>query len=226
MSTSAPSDTFVDPRIERSRRVIRQATLTELAEAGYGGFSIESVAERAGVGKSTVYRHWGSKIALIEDALETLNEQPAPDVADGTPRERVECLLRHLAEVLVDSTFSACVPALIHAAERDVTVRDFHHRYSVRRRQALVDAIADGVASGDFPPNLDADLASLALAGALFYRRLMTGGPFDPALVPALIGTVLGLADRLNHAAGTEPVKPVRDSSGGDSPPSEPPTRT
>ena len=208
MSTSAPTDKFIDPRIERSRRVIRQAALIELAEVGYGGFSIESVAVRAGVGKSTIYRHWVSKIALIEDALETLNEQPAPDVGDGTPRERVERLLHHLAEVLVDSTFSACVPALIQAAERDVTVRDFHQRYSGRRRQTLVDTIADGVASGDFSPNLDADLASLALAGAIFYRRLMTSEPFDPALVPALVDNVLGPADRLKHAAGSEPVIP------------------
>jgi TetR/AcrR family transcriptional regulator of autoinduction and epiphytic fitness len=207
MSTSAPVDRFVDPRIERSRRVIRQAALIELAEAGYDGFSIESVANRAGVGKSTIYRHWVSKTALIADALETLNEQPAPDAGAGTPREGVERLLRHLAEVLVDSTFSACVPALIHAAERDVTVRDFFHSYSARRRQTLVDTIADGVASGDFPPHLDADLAALALAGAIFYRRLMTGEPLDPALVPALIDNVLGPIDRRKHAAGTEPAK-------------------
>jgi TetR/AcrR family transcriptional regulator of autoinduction and epiphytic fitness len=208
MSTSAPRDGFVDPRIERSRRVIRQAALTELAETGYGGFSIESVASRAAVGKSTIYRLWGSKIALIGDALETLNTQPAPDAGAGAPRQRVERLLHHLAEVLIDSTFSACVPALIQAAERDVTVRDFLHRYSARRRRALQDAIAAGVAGGDFPPHLDAGLASLALSGAIFYRRLMTGEPLDPALVPALVDTVLGPADRLGLAAGTAPVEP------------------
>lgn len=185
----------VDPRIERSRRVIRRAALTELAEAGYGGFSIESVAERAGVGKSTVYRHWGNKLTLIADALETLNEQPAPDAPDtdgGAPRQRVERLLGHLAEVMAGSSFSACVPALVEAAEHDATVRDFLHRYSARRRQALVDAIADGIASGHFPPDLDPDLASLALSGAIFYRRLMTDEPLDPDLVPGLVGSVLG----------------------------------
>lgn len=192
MSTGAHPDEFIDPRIERSRRVIRQAALTELAAAGYGGFAIESVADRARVGKSTVYRHWNSKLALIADALETLNEQPVPEAGDGSPRERVERLLRHLAEVLLGSTFSTCVPALIDAAEHDPAVRDFHHEYSARRRQSLVDVIADGVASGEFPPGLDPDLASLALAGAIFYRRLMTGEPFDPVRLPELIDTVLG----------------------------------
>lgn len=188
--TASPAD--VDPRIERSRRVIREAALDELAEVGYGRFTVESVAQRAGAGKSTVYRHWGTKLALITDALETLNVQPQPEAAGGSPRERVEHLLRHLAEVLRDSIFAACVPALVDAAARDPAVAEAHHRYSARRRRALTDAITDGIAAGDFRADLDADLASQALAGALFYRRLMTGQPFEPGRVPDLVDAVLG----------------------------------
>lgn len=192
MTTSHAPGEAADPRVERSRRVIRHAALEELAEVGYGGFTIESVAARAGVGKSTVYRHWGTRIGLIMDALETLNRQPQPDAGDGSARKRVERLLRHLAEVLVDSLFSACVPALVDAAARDPAVAEAHHRYSARRRQALADAIADGVAAGEFPPRLDPDLASEALAGALFYRRLFAGEPFEPDRVPELVDAVLG----------------------------------
>lgn len=182
----------VDPRVERSRRVIRQAALEELAEVGYGGFTIESVAHRAGAGKSTVYRHWGTKLALITDALETLNRQPQPDTRGGSGRERVEALLRHLAEVLVDSTFSACVPALVDAAARDPAVADAHRRYSRQRLRALVDAVADGIASGEFRADLDPELAAEALAGALFYRRLLTGTPLAPDRAPDLLDAVLG----------------------------------
>src|SRR5947207_78275 len=56
---------MTDPRIERSRMVILQAAVEELAEVGYGAFTIESVAARAGVGKSTIYRHWPDKLALL-----------------------------------------------------------------------------------------------------------------------------------------------------------------
>lgn len=192
MNVQAGSEQALDPRIERSRRVIREAALREFAEYGYRGFTIESVAARAGVGRSTVYRHWEDKLALIADALETLNEQPAPDPTHANPRERVEILLRHLADVLSDSPFASCVPALIEAAEHEATVRDFHHSYSARRRQTLVNSIAAGVESGDFPAGLDPELAALALAGALFYRRLMTGEALDRGLVPELVETVLG----------------------------------
>lgn len=180
-----------DPRVGNSRRKVRRAALDELAAAGYGGFTMESVAARAGVGRSTVYRHWPDKLSLIADALETLNEQPAPGVVADTPRARVELLLRHLAEVLTVPPFGRCVPALVHAAEQDPSVGEFHHRYSARRRKALVAAIAAGITSGDFPA-VDADLAATALSGAVFYRRLMTADPLTPDEVPALVDTVLG----------------------------------
>jgi AcrR family transcriptional regulator len=190
--SSVSRDGQVDPRVERSRRVILQAALAELGAAGYGAFTIESVAARAGVGKSTIYRHWPGKLALVADAFQSLNVQPAPPEGGGAPRERIARLLRHLAEVVADSPFAACIPALIDAAERDREVRRFHHTYNAQRRQRLVDAIAEGVEAGDFPARLDPELAALALIGPIFYRRLMTGQPFEPARVGELIDTVLG----------------------------------
>lgn len=172
--------------------MIREAALTELAEAGYGGFAIESVAARAGVAKSTIYRHWDGKLPLIRDAFEVLNEQPAPDPGGDNPRERVERLLGHLADALAHSVFSACLPALIEAAGKDAAVRGFMDDYSARRRRSLTDAIRHGVESGAFPKILNPELASLTLAGAIFYRRLLTPEPFDPDRVPELVETVLG----------------------------------
>lgn len=182
----------LDPRVERSRTLIRQAALEELGAAGYGAFTIESVAARARVGKSTIYRHWKGKADLVADALDALNEQPRPSPGGDTPRERIEQLLRHVAAIVVDSTFSACIPALVDAAEREPEVRALHHRYNAERGRALVDAIAEGVATGDVPPDVDPELASWALVGPIFYRRLMTGEPFDADQVGALVDLVLG----------------------------------
>jgi TetR/AcrR family transcriptional regulator, regulator of autoinduction and epiphytic fitness len=191
-SMSTQRDDRVDPRIERSRMVILEAAVDELAEVGYGGVTIESVAARAGVGKSTIYRHWPDKLALIADAFETFHVQMVPDLAERSARESVELLVRHVAEVVVDSTFSRCIPALIEGAERDPRVRDFHHLYSAERRQVLVDLIARGVEDREFRPGLDPELATAALLGVIFYRRLMTGEPFDPATAGELVDLVLG----------------------------------
>jgi TetR/AcrR family transcriptional regulator, regulator of autoinduction and epiphytic fitness len=189
--TTKPED-HIDPRVERSRIVILRAAVEELAEAGYGSFTIESVAARAGVGKSTIYRHWPEKLALIADAFETFHEQMVPSLVNHSYRESVELLVRHVAEVVIDSTFTRCIPALIEGAERDARVRQFHHRYQAERRRALIDLVAKGIDAGEFPRGLDPELATLALLGPIFYRRLMSGEPFDPACAGELVATVLG----------------------------------
>ena len=183
-----------DPRVGHSRRVICRAALEEFASVGYAGFRMESVAARAGVGRSTLYRHWPDKAALIADALATLNVQPDPDreLESGTARQRVALLLNHLAHALTNSPVSACIPALIHATETEAAVRDFFHTYSAQRRQRLTDTIASGVADGQFPATTDPEAASVALSGALFYRRLMTADTLDPEFISSLIDTVLG----------------------------------
>lgn len=191
-NNSRTGGTAIDPRVERSRQIILQAALDELGEVGYGTFRIESVAARAGVGKSTIYRHWQDKLALIADAFETFHVQMVPRIEDLSPRERVQLLVRHVAEVFVDSTFSVCIPALIEGAERDDRLRRFHHEYSAERRQGLIDVIAEGVASGDFPADLDVELAALALLGPIIYRRLMSGEPFHPERASDLVDIVLG----------------------------------
>jgi len=172
--------------------VILKAAVDELAERGYGGVAIESVAARAGVGKSTIYRHWGDKLELLADAFETFHEEMVPDLGDLPVRKAVATLIWHVAEVVVDSTFSRCIPALIEGAERDPRVREFHHRYSAERRQALIDLISKGVKDGEISRTIDPELATTTLLGALFYRRLMTGEPFAPDRTAELVDLILG----------------------------------
>jgi AcrR family transcriptional regulator len=175
--------------------VILEAAVEELADVGYGGVTIESVAARAGVGKSTIYRHWPDKLALIADAFETFHVQMVPDLVDRSARESVELLVRHVAEVVVDSAFARCIPALIEGAERDPRVREFHYGYSAERRQALIDLIARGVEDGEFRKGgLDPELATTALLGVIFYRRLMTGEPLDPDRAGEVVELILGRA--------------------------------
>lgn len=189
---TARKDAPDDPRVERSRRVILVAALDELGEAGYGTFSIESVAQRAGVGKATIYRHWPHKLGLIADAFRMLQTEGDPDLATGTPREKLERIVRHVAHVAKHSAFSKCLPALIDAAERDPELRTFHRRFQAEARRPLIALLEQGVAGGDFPKHVDPELTAFSLLGAIFFCRLMTSKPFDPDRAPELIHTVLG----------------------------------
>ena len=180
-----------DPRVERSRRLILSAALEVMAEVGYGGLTVEGVAARAGVGKSTIYRHWCGKLELVEDAVRTLRA-PLAVPAQGSVRERVTGLLADLAENMADSTWSACLPAIIDAAERDPEVLDIHRRVARERRQVLVDLLERGVEAGELAASTDAGLLAECLIGPIIVRRLLLHEPFDPAAVPGLVAQVLG----------------------------------
>ncbi|HTW09664.1 MAG TPA: TrmO family methyltransferase [Acidimicrobiales bacterium] len=191
-ASQRPAGELVDPRTERTRRVVRQAVVDELAQVGYGALTIEAVAARAGVAKSTIYRHWRDKVSLIADAFESAHIEIVPSLEGSTARGRVERLVRHVAEVLVEPTFARCMPALVEGAARDPRLRDFHYRYNDQRRQSLVGAVKEGTSQGDFAAGTDAELATAALLGALFYRLLMTAEPLEPARADALVDAVLG----------------------------------
>ena len=179
-----------DPRVERSRRIILEAVLEELGEVGYGAMTIEGVAARAGVGKSTIYRHWRGKLELVEDAFRTLKANvEVPD--QGSLRERVVDVIRQVACLVETSTYSSCMPALIEAAERDPNVRAFHNRFSAERRAVLVGMLRDAVSAGELPATADPELLADALVGPILLRHLMLGEAISPDIATELVDQVL-----------------------------------
>ncbi len=190
VASSGPTGSrWLDPRVERSRTVILSAALDLLGEAGYGGLTIEAVAARAGVGKSTVYRHWSGKAELVEDAIRTLKAGVTVPIG-GSVRERLVDVLRQMAQNMAASTWSSCLPAIIDAAERDPEVLDIQRRLSHERRQLLVELLTEGRATGEVP---DVDLTLLAecLVGPILVRRLLLHETFDPDAVPTLVDQLL-----------------------------------
>jgi AcrR family transcriptional regulator len=159
---------------------------------GFAAFTMEGVADAAGVSKSTVYRHWPTKLSLLSDALEELNRQPDVELEGGPARVQVERLLKHLVAALSDSVIGACIPALVEAAEHHREVAEFLHQYSAARRSTLTRVLRSGIEEGELPPYLDPELTALALSGPIFYLRLMTAHPLRSGDIPRLVQQVLG----------------------------------
>lgn len=181
----------VDPRVERSRQVILEATLDELAKAGYGALTIEGVARRAGVSKATVYRHWDGKLELVADAVMRLKQSVQPPDTDDH-RMRIAGLLRNLAEMLASSRFAACMPALVSAAEYDPALRQFHLSSSAERRTFMIGLLDAARDAGHLAPEADTAWLAELLVAPIFFRRIMAPEPFPPSEVDRLVETVLG----------------------------------
>ena len=184
------SDEELDPRVERSRRLVLSATFALLSEVGYGGVTVEAVAARAGVAKSTIYRHWSGRPALIEAAIRA-NKPPAIDATDGTRREQVLAQVQGVARFVASSTWAACMPALFEAAQRDPEVASLLDSISTGQRAAMADLLRLAQEAGEVDPGADVDLLVDALVGPIFLRRLFSQRSFAPEEVVALVDQVV-----------------------------------
>lgn len=186
-----PPTDRVNPRVERTRIAIIEATLDELAEVGYGALTIESVARRAGASKATIYRYWDGKLDLFTDAMSTLKSIPQYVESDD-PYESIVGFFEAIADHVGHGRFAACIPALIEASISDPGVHEFHVR-STAERQAFGAAILDAARdAGHLDEGVDTAALAERLVAPIFFRRMMTDEPFPVDEVRSLVDAVLG----------------------------------
>lgn len=159
------------PRSERAEKAIIEATLDLLAEeSGVAGLSIEAVAARAGVGKTTIYRRWPSKDALILDALGAA-KAPLPEPSGGSVRDD----LAELARALTDERkrrYSRCFWNVVGGAEKHPELYARYKRDVIEpRREVVRRVLRRGVRSGELRADLDVEVAMSMLLGSLVPKR-------------------------------------------------------
>jgi AcrR family transcriptional regulator len=165
------------PRSERAEKAIIEATLDLLVEeAGVAGLTIEAVAARAGVGKTTIYRRWANKEALIVDALATL-KAPVPPLSGVSARDDLITLTSAIRPP-GDRRFDCVWNVLGGAAKHPDLVRRFRQDVLEPRREIIRTVLRRGVASGEFRGDLDIEVALAIIAGAMSLQSRS----FDPDL--------------------------------------------
>ena len=179
-----------DPRVARSRAAVLRAALHLLCERGVAGTTIEAVAERSAVAKTTIYRQWPSQAALVLDVFDSIL-QPPPDPATGSLRGDLLVLMTGFATALSDGPATALMFTLIDVAERDAAFAALHRREAAHRHAVIRHVIARGITAGELPPGTDpAEILDL-LAGPLFHRRAISGGTVDAAFAACVVDRVL-----------------------------------
>jgi AcrR family transcriptional regulator len=170
------------PRRGRPRRVsageaILEATLALLAERGFQATTIEAIADRAGVGRNTIYRRWASKEELIADALHELTSDL--DVDDvGDLHSRLLERIRDLVRVFSDPLFGSILPVVLGELQRNPAfARVYAERVVQPRRQALVDLLTEARERGELRADADVEHVADLLGGPPFLRLLPLGLP-------------------------------------------------
>lgn len=179
-----------DPRVARSRAAVVEAALGLVGERGIAETSVDAIADRSGVAKTTIYRHWNSKAELILDALGTALSTPH-DPNTGRLRADLHELLGGLGRALTDGPLARLLTTIMDAAERDPEFAELHRREVAGRHQVVRDVIVRGIGRGELPRDTDADEILSLLAGPLFYRRLISDGAVGDDFVQSVVDRVL-----------------------------------
>jgi AcrR family transcriptional regulator len=161
------------PRNQKKRQIILRAANELLKEQGIAAMTIEAVAARSGVAKTTIYRWWPTKGAL---AIEGFLAEMSPKLTYPDSGSTLVDLKKQLLRVV--ATFRSkpglVIASMIAEAQRDPdTMTAFLQGYVLPRREVGKKVFLRGIERGELRPNLDIEAAIDALYGPLYYRLLI-----------------------------------------------------
>ncbi len=160
------------PRSEKSRKAILNATNKLLLQTSVQELSIESIAKKAKVGKTTIYRWWPNKTAVVMDALANQPGMQTPLPTASSHREAITMQLDKLVR-LVDSNNGKTIAQLFSEAQASkVSLEIFKDNLLEPLMDAIRYSIDEGQKNGEFRTDIDATLAIDMLCGPIFFRLM------------------------------------------------------
>lgn len=172
MDDDVTSATPTDPRVARSRTRVLDAATAILVELGPRAVTVDAVAERSGVAKSTLYRHWASRQELLVDVMRANVPDVAPPDRELPFADALRTLVHDLAVVLSDPEWRAIMPAMVSLQQHLPELADVFHDDQHEKFEILADVLALGAREGAIPVDVDTDLAAHLLIGPIVFAVL------------------------------------------------------
>jgi AcrR family transcriptional regulator len=176
----------------KTEKAILDATRELLAEVGVRGLTIEGVAARAGVAKTTIYRRWRSRDDL---ALAVLLEMVAqvtavPNLADT--RAELTRFVNGAVDILGKSLMGRVMQGLVsELATNPELAKSFRDQVVAARLAEVRRIVGRGIERGELRADADYELAHELLFGPVYYRLLLSGGALDKDLAPRIVDAFL-----------------------------------
>lgn len=169
-------------RAARVRDDVLRAASELLVEVGYDNMSVEDVADRAGVHKTTVYRRWPTKPELVFDAVgvQSAEDVPVPDT--GTLLGDLQAFARAIAANIGTEGGARRSRSIVAAAATSDQLAASMHEFWADRFARANEIIERAIGRNELPPDTDSDLIIETLIGPLWIRLLLTGQPITDQL--------------------------------------------
>ena len=171
------------PRSPVVDQAILCAALDLFIEHGVAGASIEKIARRAGVAKTSIYRRWSSREALLAQAIEVFRNATGytTDLLDRTPPRDFVTLLIDACEIIARPEIRKLMARLVGSVpDYPMLLEVYRETYFLPRRSAFVRALQRVQAAGLLPGNTDLETLADMLSGALMYHLLMLSADENP----------------------------------------------
>jgi AcrR family transcriptional regulator len=188
----APARRSGRPRSTEAELAILQATRELLVEGGVRGLTIEKVAARTGVAKTTIYRRWRDKDELALAVVLDMVEQVVLLPELGDTRAELLAFVEAAVEVLGSTLMGRVMQGLVSDLATDPELaRAFRERVVSVRDAEVERLVARGIARGDLRPDTDPGTAHELLIGPVYYRLLLTGQELNRAFARRTVDAVL-----------------------------------
>ncbi|MFF3376502.1 TetR/AcrR family transcriptional regulator C-terminal ligand-binding domain-containing protein [Streptomyces sp. NPDC002680] len=168
-------------RTARVRAAVLRAAGDALAEHGFAHLDLADVARRAEVGKTTVYRRWGTVTGLVADLLLDMAEQSLPRTETGSLLGDLKANARLVQSTLADPRQGSLFKAVIAAATCEARTAEALHRFYEIRVQEWAPCVQQAIDRGEVPEGTDVREVVRAVSAPLYYRLLTTGEHLDEA---------------------------------------------
>ena len=169
------------PRSCEADESIAAAAIELFAEMGFDGMSIEAVAARAGVAKSTVYRRHPDKSSLLASAMRELTAEISDVPDSGSVVDDLLAIVNRLDRVVLCGDIGRALPATLVAAGRHDEFARLHEAFIAEKRALSLVAVRRGVDRGELAADTDPEAMIDLVVGPLFYRRVISHGRVDDA---------------------------------------------
>ena len=169
-SSSGHASKAPDQRVLRSKATVLHSTVALLLERGYGGTSVDEIARRSGVAKTTIYRHWPTRTDLLRDACANIGT-PLDRPDTGDLKADLTAVLKNLAALLRSAQWATVLPSIIDAAERDPDIAAMYGELQQEYSSVLQEIMSAPEHKEKLPKNADVSVLIAMLVGPLFYRR-------------------------------------------------------
>jgi AcrR family transcriptional regulator len=164
-------------RTARVAESVFAAAIAELSSRDYADISVESIAARAGVHKTTVYRRWGSKPEIIRQALAGAADATIPVPDTGSLAEDLRALARAVHGVLSAPQGAAITRSLVVGGLSSPEIASLMSQFWAGRLAAISLIVDRATGRGELPPATDPAALMHAVAAPLYYELLVTRAP-------------------------------------------------